>query len=187
MASGHNACLKRLGNRLQIVFHALLTGHFHLLEDVVVATGDQNARLTDAEILNQLKVLLAGTDPGRDLGKFQSQLLTLLNSVPVLLTINKELGLANDAVGTAQLGHQLEEIHDLLDGIRLHRLLSVTEGGIGDPDILRHSDGHASVVEGNARNVGVRINVTVKIGLLNVLQGIFIGALLQQVCFIGNF
>ena len=179
VTSGHNPCLKRLGNGGKIVIHAFLTGHLHFLEDVVVTAGNQDTRLADAQVAYQLEVLLAGTDPSGDLGEFQPQLLAFFKSFSVLLAIYEELGLTNNAVGTAELGHQLEDVHDLLDRIGLYRLLTVAECGIGDPDILGHSDGNAAMVERDTRNVGIGINVAVQVGLRHVLQRISVRFLFQ--------
>jgi hypothetical protein len=60
-------------------------------------------------------------------------------------------------------------------------LLTVSEGGVGDPNVLRNVKGYASVVEGNLWHLVVGIYIAVKVRLVNVLQGVFVLRLLQQV------
>ena len=179
VAARHNPCLKRICHRSQIVVHAFPAVHLHLFEDVVIAAGNQNPGLPDAQIPHQLEVLPAGTDPGRDFGELQPQLHTALHRLAVLFAVNEKFGLTDDAKGAAQPGHQTVKIHNLLHRIGLHRLLPIPEGCIGNPDVLRHSNRHPPVVKGNARHLGVGVYVAVEIGLLHILQCVFVGLLLE--------
>ena len=187
VAAGHHARLEGVRHGGEVVIHSLLAGHLHLFEDVIVAAGHQYARLLDAQIPHQLEVVPAGPDPGGDLREAQPQLLTLADGLAVLLAVDKELGLADDAVGPAEPGEQLVELHDLRNAVRLHRLLAVAKGGVRDPDVLRHAHRHPAVVEGNARHRVVGIDVAVQVWIGDVLEGIFIALLLQKVGFIGDF
>ena len=47
----------------------------------------------------QLEICLAGTNPSSDVRELQIQFHTLFHGLPILGTVNEELGLANDAVG----------------------------------------------------------------------------------------
>ena len=187
VAAGHHARLEGVRHGGEVVIHGLLAGHLHLFEDVVVAAGHQDARLLDAQVPHQLEVLPAGPNPGGDLREPQPQLLALADRLAVLLAVHEELRLADDAVGSAEPGEQLVELHDLLHAVRLHRLLTVAEGGVRDPDVLRHAHRHPAMVEGNARHRVVGIDIAVQVRIGNVLEGIFIALLLQQVGFIGDF
>ncbi len=100
------------------------------------------------------------------------------------MPVYEKFRLTDDAIGSAELGHQFIEIDDLLDGIRFDRLLSVSERCIRDPYILRHSDRDAPMVKSDARNVRIGIYIAVEIGLLDILQRIFIRFLFKQVGFL---
>ena len=65
----------------------------------------------------------------------------------VFFAVDKELGLTDDSEGAAQLGHQLVQVNDLVYGEGLDGLLAVTEGGVGDPDVLGHIPRPDGVVE----------------------------------------
>ena len=157
MAAGHNAGLKGLTHGGQIVIQRLLAAQLQLLEDMIVTAGYQNTGLADAQILHQLKVLLAGADPGGDLREAQTQILALLNGLAVLFAVDEHFRLADNAVGAAQLGHQLIQIYDLLYAVGLYGLLTVTEGGVGDPDLGGHAHGHTAVVKGNPGQIVIAV------------------------------
>ena len=161
------------------MIQCLTTGHFHFLENVVVAAADQNTGFLNAQISNQTEVLLAGTNPAGDLREFQIQLHTLFNGISILLTVDEELCLPDDAVRAAQLGQQLINVDDLLHAVGLHRLLTVPERGIGNPNFLRHIHRHTAVVEGNLRHGAVSVDIPLQIGLSHILQRILIRLLLQ--------
>ena len=61
------------------------------------------------------------------------------------------------------------ECFDLLCRVGCSGLLSVAEGSICYPNLLRHSEGNATVVEGDLRNLVVGVNVSVEVGLVNIL------------------
>ena len=95
------------------------------------------------------------------------------------VAIHEKFGLANDAFRTAKTRHQTVDIDNLIDGVGGTGLLSVAEGRVGDPNIRGHTERDAPMVEGNARHVVVSIYFSVKIRLLDVLQRIVVGHLLQ--------
>ena len=43
--------------------HGISARHLHLLEDVVVAAADEDARLADAEVAHEAEILLRRADP----------------------------------------------------------------------------------------------------------------------------
>ena len=81
--------------------------------------------------------------------------------------------------------HELVERDDLLDRVGLHALLSVAEGGVRDPDLLRHAHGYAAVVERDLRHVLIGEQVVVEVRPFDVLQGVFVILLLQQIGLVG--
>ncbi len=170
VAAGNNTGCKGILDGAQIIVHALLPGHLHLLEDVVIGAGNQNAGLLDAQILYQLEVFLAGADPAGDFRELQVQTHALFQSFPVLLAVNKEFGLADNAVGAAQLIQKLIDVDNLVNAVGFHALLAVSKRGIGDPNLLRHSHGHPAMVECHLGDSAVGINVTLKIRLGHILQ-----------------
>ena len=139
-----------------------------------------------SQLLHQLEILLAGTDPAGDFREFQVEAHALFQGLPVLFAVNKELRLADDAVGAAQAAQQLVNFHDLIHRVGLHGLLAVPQGRVGDPDLLRHGHGHAAVVEGHLGHGAVGIDIPLQIRFRHILEGIFIGLLLQQVGLSGN-
>ena len=153
---------------------------------MVVGAADQNARLRDAHVRHQLEVLGGGPDPGGDLREAQAQLPALVQGLPVLLAVDEELRLADDALGAAEPAHELVEVHDLLHGEGLHGLLPVPEGGVGDPDLLGHVHGHPAVVEGDLRGLLVAERVPVELGLRHVLELVLVGFLFQQMGRVGK-
>ena len=169
------------------MLHGLPAGHLQLLEDVVVAAGDQDARLADAQILDCVEVFPAGANPGRDLREAQAQRHAALDRLAVALAVDEELGLPDAAVGSAQPAHQLEQLHDLIGRVGIHRLLAVAEGGVGDPDILGHRHGHAAVVEGNLGHLVIVVYVAVQDRVLYVLQRISVVVFLEQIGFRRQF
>ena len=138
MAAGNDTGGKGILDGTQVIVHALGSCHLHLLEDMIIRAGHQNAGLLDTQFLDQLEVFLAGTDPAGDLRKPQVKTHALFQGFPILLAVDEELGLAYDAVRAAQLVQKLIDVDDLIHGVRLHTLLTVTQGGIGNPDLLRH-------------------------------------------------
>ena len=183
MAARHDAGLEGLPHRFQILLHRLRAGELHLFEDVVVAAADEYARFADAQIAHEAEVLLGGAYPGGDLREAQAEIAAALQRLAVLLAVNEELRLADDAVGAAQLAHQFVELDDLVGRVGVDRLLPIAEGGVGDPDLLRHVHRHAAVVEGYLGDALIIVDVAVEVRLRHVLQGVAVVLLLQQVCF----
>ena len=186
MASGHDPGVKGVLHRGQIVVQRLPAGHLHFLEDVVVRAGDQNAGFLDAKVMHQLEVFLCRPNPAGDLREFEVQRHALFDGLPVFFAVDEKFRLADDAVGAAQLAQQLVDVYDLDNGIRLHGLLTIPQGGVRDPDLLRHGHGHPAVVERHLGNGAVGIHIPLQIRFRHILKGVFVGFLLQQVGLTGN-
>ena len=73
---------------------------------------------------------------------------------------------------------------DLLCRIGSARLLSVTEGGICQPDFLRHIHGYLTVVERNLRHFVIAVVITIQVGLRNILKAVFIASEFQKIGFV---
>ena len=187
MAAGNDPGIEGILHRAQVVIQHLRTGHFHFLENVVVGAGNQDARFLDAQILHQLEIFLAGTNPAGNFREFQIQLHALFQRLAVLLAVNEKFRLADDAIGAAQLAQELIDIHHLINGVWFNRLLPIPEGGIGNPDFFRHIQGNTAVVEGYLGHRAVGINIPLQIRFRHILQGIPIGIFFQEVGFTGNF
>ena len=125
MAARHNARLKRFRYRLKVHFHSLAAGLFKFLENMIIAAGNQNSRFPDSKVANKLEVFLAGSDPCGNFGEFKPQRLAFLDCLPVLFAVNEKLGLADNPVRSAQFRHKLVKINDLVNRVRLNRLLTV--------------------------------------------------------------
>ena len=187
VAARDDAGLKRVGHGGEVVVHGLTAGHLHFLEDVVVAAADEDARLADAEVAHEAKVLLRRADPRRDLRELQPQLHALFERLAVFLAVDEKLRLPDDAVRPAEPRQVLINIDDLVDRVRLHGLLPVAQGRVRDPDLLGHVHRHAPVVERHLRHRALRVNVALEVRLRHVLERIFIRILLQQIRLSGYF
>ena len=185
MASGHDPGVKGVLHRGQIVVQRLPAGHLHFLEDVVVAARHQNTGLLDAKVLHHPEVLPGGPDPSGDLREAQPQSLTAFDGLPVPLAVNEKLRLADQAVRPAQLAQQLEQVLDLLRRVGVHGLLTISEGGVRDPDIGRHGCRHPPVVKGHLGDLVIVIYVPVQHRVLHILKGITVVIFLQQIGFGG--
>ena len=181
MAAGGDPLVQGRLDDAQILLHGLGTVQVHFFENVVVAAGNQDARLLHARGLDQFKVLFVGANPGGDLREAQAQVLAAAQGFLVLIGIKEELALPDHALGAAEAAHELEQVHDLFRGKGADGLLTVPEGGVGDPDLVGHILGHMPHIEGNLGDVLVVINLPVQVGLCHVLQGIFVFRLLDKV------
>ena len=181
VAARANAGLKRLADHGEVMIDRFPPGHAQFVEDVIIGAGNQDAGFLDSQIPHQLEVVFSGADPGCDFRKLQSQILTAAHRFAVAVVVNEKLGLPDNPLGPAQPGQQLVQLHDLLRGIGGLRLLPVTEGGVGDEDLLRHVHRDAAVVEGDFRNLVILKNLPVQMRLSYVLQRVCVGPLLQKI------
>ena len=85
----------------------LRTGQTHLLVDMIVGAGEQDTRFADAQILDKLEILFVCADPCCDLRERKTELHARLDRLSVLFGVDEEFALADDALGTAELGKQL--------------------------------------------------------------------------------
>jgi len=65
---------------------------------------------------------------------------------------------------------EIVDVDDLLDGVRLARLLAVSEGGVGDPDFGRRLHWHADMIEKGTRYFGVGEHFADQIGAVDLLE-----------------
>ena len=183
VAARHDAGLKGQGHGFQIHFHSLGAGFLHLLEDVIIAAAHQNAGFPDAHVLYQLEVILVGPDPRGDLRELEPGIPAQFQSLAVLLAVDKELRLPDDAPGTGQTAHELVQIADLFRRIRVLGLLAVPEGSVRDPYLIGHANGHAAMVEHDPGDRLVVIYIPVQDRVLNILKRIVQILLLKEVRF----
>ena len=179
VAARPHARLDALAHDAHIVIDRLPARHLQLVEDVVIRAADQDARLLHADLAHHLKVLARGANPAGDLRVLIAALHAAQHRVPVLLGIQEELALADDAVRPAQAVQHVEDVHDLLGRVRLARLLPVAERRIRDPDLLRHGHGHMAHVERDARDVLVIEHDAVEVRFRHILQHVVELVLLQ--------
>ena len=62
-----------------------------------------------------------------------------------------------------------------------HTLLPIPKGGVCDPDLIGHVDGHQAVVEGDLRNGGIIEALPIEVWFLHILKRIFVFGLLVLV------
>ena len=183
VTAGLDAAVQRRLDHAQILVTRLGAGQLHLVEDVVIRAGDEDAGLLDALVLHQLEVLLVRTDPRGDLRELQPQILTGMQRLTVLLGVHEELRLAHQTLGASQTVEELEQMHDLIHREGADGLLTITEGGVRHPDLLGHIRGYMAHVEGDLRHGLVVEHLAIKIGLRHILQLVLIARLHQQVLF----
>ncbi|MPM67054.1 hypothetical protein SDC9_113970 [bioreactor metagenome] len=149
------------------------------MEDVIIRTRDKNPRLAHAKLLDELKVALRRANPGCDLRETITAVAAHLQRLTILLAVDEKLALANQPVRAAEFVHHIKQAQDLLRRKRRAGLLPVTEGRIGDPDILRHAHRHEALVEGYLWNFIKREDFREQIRLRYVLYIILIIVLAQ--------
>jgi hypothetical protein len=64
-----------------------------------------------------------------------SQLAAFVQGLAVVLCIQEELGLTDDAVRPAQTREQVVDVDHLIDRVGRQRLLAITERRVGDHDV----------------------------------------------------
>ena len=184
MAARADAVGKRALDDAEILIERLLARQVHLLEDMIVRAADEDARLLDVRLLNELEIALVGADPRRDLGEFEPRILTGAEGFFILLGIEEEFRLPYEPLGAAEACHELVKIDDLLDREGRGGLLAVAEGGVRHPDLIGHIHGNMAVVEGDLGDGLVVEELAIKVGLLDVLELIAVDGILQKVRFI---
>ena len=103
VAAGHDAGIEGILHGGKVHLHGFPARLLQFLEDVIVAAGDQDAGLPDAQILDRLEVLTAGTDPGGDLRELQPQIPAAFDGLTIFFRIDEELRLADNSIGAAEL------------------------------------------------------------------------------------
>ena len=181
VASRAHARLHAFPYNGQIVLHGLPAGHFQFIEYMVIRTAHQNAGLFEADLPDQFEVLLAGADPARHLREFIAFFQTAVHRIPVLLTVQEELALADLALRAAQPVQIVIDRHDLFRGVRCSGLLPVPECGVRDPDLIRHVMGHDPVVKCDLRHLFIPEQIPEDIRRLHIDERIHVLLQLQQI------
>ena len=172
MASGADPLLQAVADNAQVMLHRLPSCHLQLHENMIIGAADQNAGLLHADLLHQAEILLARPDPAGHLRKPIAPFHALIDRVPVLLAVKEKFAGAHHSVGAAQPVQIIIDGDDLIRGIGGAGLLSVPEGGIRDPDLLRHVVRHDPVVEGDLRDLRIGEHIPEHVRLLHVVQDI---------------
>jgi len=123
-----------LGDR-QVVVGDRAAVFAELVEDVVVGARREDAALLEAHLLHVVEVAHVRTNPARDLGERGAHVDAGLAGFAVLLAVEEELGLADDALRAAEADEELVESLRLLDRVGRARLLPVAERGVRDADV----------------------------------------------------
>ena len=136
VAARTNAGLERRIDHFAIRVHALLAAlELQLVEDVVVRTAGQHARLLQSGFLDQAEIAFHRADPARAFRIPVAQAPAAIERVAVVLGVQEELGLPDDAVRAAEFGQQVVQMDHLLDAVRRAGLLAVAERGVRDDDV----------------------------------------------------
>ena len=153
VAARYDSAIQRHLDHAEVFIHRLFAGEVHLVEDVVVRAGDENARLANAQLLDKVKVTFGRANPRRNLRETIAAVAAELQRFAILLAVDEELALADQPVRAAQLVHHVKQAQNLLRRKRRTGLLTVAEGRVGDPNLFRHAHGHEALVERDLRNL----------------------------------
>ena len=174
MAAGTDPLLQTITNHGKIMLHGLLAGHLQFQENMIIRAGDQNSGFLHPHLMNKTEIIMTCTNPAGNLRELISPFHAFVYRITVLLAVQEELAGLNHAVRPAKAMKLIIDMDDLIRRIRCPRLLTITEGGIGDPDILRHALRHGPVIERNLRNVRIRKHLTEHIRLLHIIQNVHV-------------
>ena len=116
VAAGADALIQRFLDDAEVLVHRLAAGQVHLMENVIIAAGNKDARFLHTGLFHQLKILLIGANPCGDFGKLQAKILAAAKRFLVLIGIKEKLALPNKPFGAAKAAHQLEQVHNLCRG-----------------------------------------------------------------------
>ena len=160
MASWTDSHIQTVSYDTQVMEHGLKTSHLHLIKNMIIGTADQNTGFFQAHILYKLKILFIGTNPAGYFRELIPFFQTFFNSIPVFFTIQEKFTGTDLTVWATQLMKIIIDPYDLFCRIRLSGLLSITECGIRNPDIIWHMMRYNSVIKCDLRYFIVRKKVT---------------------------
>jgi hypothetical protein len=170
MAAGDDPVLQRLFDHLQVVVHALDPVLPQLEVEMVVGDRGQHAGLLEPHRADELEVFLVRPDPSRDFGVAVAFAKAGLDRPAVLVRVEEELALADQAAQPAQLVQEVEDVADLLQGVGRSGLLAVAEGRVRDEDRIGRPAHDHDVVEADPADVLVREELPEELGALGVLD-----------------
>ena len=81
---------------------ACLTGHFHLIENMIIRAAYQDTGFSHTHIADKLEVFLVGTDPAGNLRELVASLHTFLYCIPILFAVEEKLGSTDSSFRFAQ-------------------------------------------------------------------------------------
>ena len=70
---------------------------------MIIRAAYQNTGLSESDVLHQLEILFACTDPARNLRELVPSFQALVDRIPVLLAIQEKFTLTDQSFRTAQL------------------------------------------------------------------------------------
>ena len=133
----------------KIMLHSLSSGHFHFVKNMIIGTANQNSGFLKSNIFYQLEVLLICPNPTGNLRKLIALFQTFINSVSVFFAVKKEFTLTDFSIWSSQFMKVFVDSHNLTGAIRRSGLLSIPEGCVCNPDIIRHMVWDDSVIKSN--------------------------------------
>ena len=168
VAARADSCLEALADHAQIQIHDLPSGHLHLIKNMIIRAAYQNTGLSESDVLHQLEILFACTDPARNLRELVPSFQALVDRIPVLLAIQEKFTLTDQSFRTAQLMQIVIDRYNLLRCIRSSRLLTVPKRRVGNPDILRHVVRDNTIIECDLRYLTVREQIVEYVRLFHI-------------------
>jgi len=170
MAAGNDAFLESGLDDGEIFSEGLSSVLLELEEDVVIGDGREDAGLLETEVFDDFEVVGVGSNPAGDLGESISESKAAGHCFAVASAVDEELGLADNPSRSAETVHHAIEVDDLLRRIRRSGLLTVAEGGVGDPDFLCWVQGHDGAVEEDSGHFGIGELLTEESGFRDVFD-----------------
>ena len=122
---------------------------------MIIRAAYQDTGFSHTHIADKLEVFLVGTDPAGNLRELVASLHTFLYCIPILFAVKEKLGSTDSSFRSAKLMQIIVDPYDLLSAVRCSGLLSITECGVCDPDVIWHMMRYNPVVERNLRYFGI--------------------------------
>ena len=161
--------------------HCLSSCHFQFIKNMIIRTAYKNTGLFHTDLFHKFKVFLACTDPTCDLRKLISSLHTFINGISVFFTVEEKFTLSDLSIRSAQSVKIIIKRYDLICRVRSSGLLSIAEGCICDPDLIRHTVRYNTVIECNLRDLIIVEQIPEHIRFIDIYERIHMLFQLQQI------
>ena len=173
VAARTDPVFQRRFHNFLIRIQRLSAGLAQFQKDMIIGARRQNSGLLQSHLPDQFEVFFGRADPCGDLGEFVSEFPAGLHRLAVLFAVQEEFALTDHSAFPADAVHEPEKFDDFGNGVRRSGLLTVPEGRICDPELLRKAGFHGFPIQFERRNLVIGKYFPKKIRLGNVFQQSF--------------